>query len=297
MTDLVPEEFRRQVPQDRADWLRHLPRLVETLVGEWELRPDGAVRWGRCALVVPVVTATGPAALKVGWPHDEARHEHLALRHWAGRGAVRLIRADPARFALLLERLDPDRDLHGMPPEPACAVVGSLLRELRVPAPPQLPSTRAYAGRQVNDLATAPRGIPRRFVDQARSIAADLAHEDATDEPASLLHTDLHYANVLAGARATWSAIDPKPLGGDPAFEVAPVLHNRGAELGAGGSVRRSILRRFDIVCEHAQIDTERARAWTIVREVDDALDALARGAAGQERLGLAVAVVKAMNP
>ena len=39
------------------------------------------------------------AALKLTWPHAEARHEHLALRLWDGHGAVRLLAADPAAGA------------------------------------------------------------------------------------------------------------------------------------------------------------------------------------------------------
>ena len=114
-------------------------------------------------------------------------------------------------------------------------------------------------------------------------------------EPADpvLLHTDLHYANVLAGSRETWLVIDPKPMSGDPAFEVAPVLWNRPGDLAGSTSLRAALNRRLDIVCEHAGIDTDRARAWTIVREVDNALD-LAQDAA---RVTLAVAIVKAMNP
>ena len=42
-----------------------------------------------------------------------------------------------------------------------------------------------------------------------------------------LLHTDLHYANVLGAYRSPWLAIDPKPMAGDVAFEVAPALWNR----------------------------------------------------------------------
>ena len=44
--------------------------------------------------------------LKVAWADDETEHEHLALQRWGGHGAVRLLRADPHRRALLLERVE-----------------------------------------------------------------------------------------------------------------------------------------------------------------------------------------------
>lgn len=304
MTSLVPRAFADRIatyPPDTsdpshpsslsgADWLHRLPRLLDELIREWDLTVEGPVRSGACAVVIPVRPPGGRAVLKVGWPHLEARTEHLALRAWAGRGSVRLLRADPSRFALLLERLDPDTDLHGMPAEQACAVIGDLLRVLRVPAPPQAPRLTAYADRVVEKLARAPAFLPRRFADQARQLGRDLGASDA--DPA-LLHTDLHFANVLAGRRSPWLAIDPKPMAGDPAFEVAPALVNRTAELAGVGSVRDALIRRLEVICDYGGIDPDRARAWTIVREVDNAIGL----GNDRGRISLAMTVVKAMNP
>ena len=305
MTSLVPSAFAERVatyPPDPldptgplsvsgADWLDGLPRLLQTLVVDWDLAVDGSARTGACSVVVPVRSPTGSAMLKVCWPHTEARTEHLALRRWGGHGAVRLLRADPSRFAMLLERLDPDTDLSGMPVEPACGVIGELLARLRVPALPQVPTLTAYALRQADKLARAPHVLPRRFVAQARDVAEQLAAEPGD---AVLLHTDLHFANVLAGRREPWLAIDPKPMAGDPAFEVAPVLCNRADEpLGGAGSMRTGLVRRLEIVCERAGIDPARARAWTILREADNAVEL----AKDPNRVTLAVAIIKAMNP
>ena len=305
MSELVPDPFRRQfqaVAHDpeapsAAEWVSRLPRLLDALLGDWDLRPDGATRWGWRALVVPVVSPAGPAALKVGWPHPGARHEHLALRHWAGGGTVRLLRADPTRDALLLERLDPERDLRTIPAPEAGAVVAGLLRELRRPAPPQLSTTAAYAARLAGDLTGDVPGIPRRFVEQARSLAADLAADGERNHPMWLLHTDLREANVLAAQRSPWLAIDPEPLAGDRAFEVARTLRERVGEAGRAGSVRAAIRERFDLVCEQAEIDPDRAQAWTILREVADARAAARAGRADDEQVRRVVTVLKAMNP
>jgi streptomycin 6-kinase len=303
VTELVPEGFRARVaayPPDEVDpaawyavsgeiWLRGLPRRLEELLAEWSLAPQGEVRWGYAAVAVPVASPAGPAVLKVTWPHHEAVTEHLGLRHWDGRGAVRLLRADPRRFALLLERLDSSTDLRTLPVDQACGVIGDLLAQLRTPAMPQVPTLSAYAARR---LATPPPVdvLPRRFIDRAHRLATELAADAEVD--AWLLHTDLHYENVLRGGRQPWLAIDPKPMAGDRAFEVAPALWNRADELGTGSSVRWNLRRRLEIVCEHAGIDEDRAKAWTIVREVDNATDPVE----GPGRTGLAVAIIKAMN-
>lgn len=112
-------------PAGWAPWLDRLASLTAAVVADWSLRVDGAPAHGAAALVVPVRTEDGePAMLKLGFPDEESEHEHLALRRWDGQGAVRLIRADPGRRALLLERLTPIDDpkpINGDPhyePEP-----------------------------------------------------------------------------------------------------------------------------------------------------------------------------------
>jgi streptomycin 6-kinase len=300
MTGLVPEPFHAAVSTYAAaagesgpDWLTRLPKLVAELGERWELTIDGPSRYGRCALVVPVLRAGDPAVLKVTWPHPEARHEHLALRAWDGGGAVRLLAAEPSSWAMLLERLDARHDLTSEPVETACAVIGELLRRLGSPALPQLPRLSDHAGRQVGHAAGGAHGIPRRLLEQAGSLARDLVADPEVD--ARLVHTDLHYENVLAADREPWLAIDPKPLAAEPAYAVAPVLWNRWEEAVAGSDVRSALRRRLSVVCEHGGIDEDRARAWTIVREVQNALWAAA-GPQAAARVTVAVTILKAMN-
>lgn len=276
-------------------WLAALPGLLSTLLSRWELTPTGdPAGHGVCAIVVPVTAPTGPAALKVGWPHREARTEHLALQAWAGDGAVTLHRADPSAFALQLE-LANARDLSQEWIEDACDSIGRLLGRLHRPDAPIHPRMGLLAdtiGSLDDRLSRLARGegpLPRRHLEQARSLIASLT----VQMPRRLLHTDLHYANVLGSRRADprqpWLAIDPKPLVGDPAYEVAPALWNRVDELGAGPALRWSARRRVELICEAAGIDEARARAWTVVRLVANALDE-------PGDLGQSVALIKAMG-
>ena len=62
-------------------------------------------------------------------------HEALALQHWAGRGTVRLLRADPGRRALLLERLHRE-DLNTVAELEACQIVAHCYQRLHVPRCP-----------------------------------------------------------------------------------------------------------------------------------------------------------------
>lgn len=252
---------------DWAAWLERLPGVVRTLLEEWELTPGGEPAHGHASLVVPVVDAAGePAMLKVGFPDWESEHEALALQHWHSRGAVRLLRADPHRRALLLERLHA-ADLGEQWDLAACEVVAALYGALHRPAPPQLRPLSWYAGRVADRLAALPHGapLPPRFVDQARSLARSFAADPATD--GTLVHTDLHYGNVLAADRSDWLAIDPKPLSGDPHYELAPMLWNRFEEL--SGRVRDGVRARFHTLVDTAGLDERRARDWVVVRMLD----------------------------
>src|SRR4051794_13898650 len=107
----LDENIRSWHGQEGADWLAALPTAVAGLAARWELTvgqpfgDDGAVSW-----VAPATTTGGlEAVLKVFLPDLENRHEADALRHYGGRGAVRLL--DVETGALLLERLRPGPSL------------------------------------------------------------------------------------------------------------------------------------------------------------------------------------------
>lgn len=251
------------------DWLARAPRLADELVEEWRLRVSGPAMAGACAMVVPVTTHDDRrGVLKLGWPHWEAETEHLALRAWGGEAAVELWRADPHRFALLLERARPDRDLHALGVLEACEVVAGLYRRLHRPPLPQLRRLSDLCARWAERLPAlaASNLVPRRFVSQAARLLRAFAADPATDS--ALIHSDLHFANVLAADREPWLVIDPKPLAGDPAYEVAPLLWNRWDEVMRAASPRQSLLSRLYTVVDVAGLDEDRVRDWVVVREV-----------------------------
>lgn len=266
-------EFAARGP-DWATFVDRLAGLVRELLEEWQLAEDGVPLHGYCAVVLPVRTAESrPAMLKVGFLDEESEHEHLALQHWHGRGAVRLLRADPARGALLLERLHLE-DLSDRWDLEACEIVAGLYRKLHIPAVPQLRTLTSYVERWSAELAVLPRSapLPRRLVEQAVALSRDLVADPAST--GTMIHTDLHYANVLAADREPWLAIDPKPVSGDPHYEPAPMLWNRLDELAAsdGQSLRDGVRRRFHRLVDVAELDEHRARDWVVVRMLHNAL-------------------------
>jgi len=269
-------------------------RAFVDLLEEWELTPDGQSRSGHTATVLPVRTAAGQeAVLKVGTRHPETEHEHLALQHWHGDGAVLLLRADPHRTAMLLERLSTD-DLMDVWDLEACEIVAGFYSRLHIPAPPQLMRLSSYVGEHVSRLASLPRDapVPRRMVEQAVSLGRAFAADPATD--GRLIHADLHYENVLAGEREPWLVIDPQPMSGDPHYEPAPLLWNRLEEL--AGDVRGGLRRRFHAVVDAAGLDEDRARDWVIVRELMNVLWELEETSPDRDRITEHITIAKSVQ-
>lgn len=251
-------------------WLDELPRTLAGVMEDWQLSYDGSPLHGYCSLVVPVRTTAGrPAALKVAVPDDESEHEHLALQRWHGNGTVLLFRADPHRRAMLLERLHSE-DLSSLWDLEACELVAGFYPRLHVPAPPQLSLLTAYVERWNAGLAALPKDapMPRRLVQQAVSLAASFLTDQAST--GTMIHGDLHYENVLAADREPWLVIDPKPMSGDPHYEVAPLLWNRWDEVLDSHRVRDAVRRRFHTVVDAAGLDEDRARDWVVVRAMHD---------------------------
>lgn len=282
------------------EWVDRLPGLVRDLIAEWELRTDGKPLHGFTAVVIPVVTRTGlMAVLKIGYPDEESDLEHLALTRWDGRGAVRLLRADPHRRALLLEHLR-GQDLGDYNDLEACRVVADLYRHLHIPAPHQFRRLSSVLVQPLTQLRALERSapLPRRLVEHAVSLAGDFVKDDDTD--GTLIHGDLHYGNVLMAGRESWLAIDPKPVSGDPHYELAPMLWNRSAEL--AGDLRNGVRRRFHALVDGSGFDEDRARDWVVVRMAINAVWRLTdRGPidtelSDEDWLTLCIAVAKAVQ-
>ncbi|MFF1837682.1 aminoglycoside phosphotransferase family protein [Streptomyces sp. NPDC058231] len=262
-------------------FLAALPGLADRFLDEWQLRRDGEAMYGVCALVLPVVRVPDGrrAALKLQAQDEETAGEPVALRAWgaAGAGAVELLGHDPGTGTMLLERLDERRPLSQVTDERAAVEVlaGLLARLTSVPAPDGL--------RRLGDLTELMLGGVEQTVAgladaEERRLLADCAaavREVAAEPGDRLLHWDLHFDNILAGraeeGRAhEWIALDPKPLAGDPGFDLMPALFNR---------FDASAVRwRFDLMTEALGLDRQRARAWTLGRALQNGIWAVADG-------------------
>ncbi|MCI3931494.1 aminoglycoside phosphotransferase family protein [Streptomyces sp. AN091965] len=249
-----------------------LPELAARTLERWELTPLGASMHGMAALVLPVERADGsPAVVKFQVLDEETEGEPVALRVWDGDGAVRLLDHDAATGTMLLERAGDGRELTRFAEagkdetRGAVLVIAELLARLTAgPAPAGMRTLGAIAGRMLDDTPAALKEIADPADRALVARCADAVREVVGEPGDRMLHWDLHCGNVLAAGREPWLAIDPKPLAGDPGFDLWPALNDRFDPDDARW--------RFDAMTEVLGLDRERALAWTLGRVLQNAL-------------------------
>ena len=251
-----------------AAWLDRLPGLVAALCDYWGLELGPPYAGSAVSYVAAARRGGVPVVLKIQWPHRESTQEAEALRAWAGDGAVRLLDHDPVRHALLLERCTPGVALSAANGHDPIGVLIGLLPRLWRPVGTPFQTLGDEAARWRRSLAAAPRPsgpFEPRLLDAAVDLLAALPQDMAE---AVLLHQDLHGENVLAAEREPWLVIDPKPLAGERAFALAPIV--RSVEF---GHTRAAVLHRLDRLSAELGMDRARARGWTIAQTVAWGLD------------------------
>ncbi|WP_322410690.1 aminoglycoside phosphotransferase family protein [Microbacterium invictum] len=257
------------------EWLSELPSLIDRQCATWQLTPDGEIRHGSNALVVPVRRGDEPAMLRLAPPGDDVAAEARALRHWAGAPVVELLDLDPPQRAMLLERLDANRSLASESVLAAMSVLGRLVSELATPAPVTVPSTREIAATSLStfplDWESQGRPTSRSVLDSTLIAAAELS--SAPDEDASV-NGDVHPDQVLAGPRRRWTVVDPVLLRGDIEYDGARALWSLLPRMRGDDDIRLA----FHTFVDAAGVPEERARAWVLVRSMSYLLWGLDHG-------------------
>ncbi len=258
-----------QAGPEGSQWLADLPFHIAELEQEWGIRVGpafdhgGAVSW-----VAPVELEDGSeAVLKIGLPYAEARFEGHALRCLDGRGAVRLLRASEDGFSLLLERCLPGTDLWSLGEEEGNAVAGRMLARMWREPDPDAPfmSLSDYVATWWDDLPRITAGADHDGAIVAEAVAR--GRELAADQPRTvLLHGDFHPGNVLAAQREPWLIIDPKPLIGEPAYDLAQWLYNRARFLIQSDHAVPVLRQQIDRFATELDLDPARIAGWAFVK-------------------------------
>jgi hypothetical protein len=240
LADLTTTDFAAAGSPDGRAWIAALPSISGRLARQWSLTFTGEpFRHGYNAVVLLVTQGSRPLALKLTWPPGRAQSEADALAAWRARGAAELVACDAPRGALLLEHLDASRSLGSIPPAEAAATAGALIRTLAIEAPQPFPSLQAAARQLAATFPARQRSLRGPVPHQWITLAARLAAGLALDPGRCLVHTDLHYDNILASGR-----VDELP---------GP----------------QAITGLLSTLVENGQLDPAKATAWGFVRSID----------------------------
>lgn len=290
---MVSTYFRkaRETSPEGLAWLDRLPDIVADACRGWGVEIVGSpYDGGVCGWVAPVRGAGGDAVMKVSWPHAEAATEAVALRWWDGAGAVRLFAEDRDAWVMLLERCDPGTPLRdaGLPNDRGLEIGAELLNSLwgqGIPPGdgPHFDSLQQVCdgwadqaerrveryGAALESLGTDP-GILTRGIELLRMLPRSAGRK-------VVVHGDFNPGNLLAARRASYLAVDPKPMVGDPAYDPWSLV----AQLDwpfRHADAARVVLQRIGRLAELLDLPPERIAAWGVARDVEGGLWAAAEG-------------------
>jgi streptomycin 6-kinase len=274
----LPASFIRTIGNTFGDrgrlFLKALPGLIDEAAQRWQLTDIHAVPNLSYNFVAFARRLDAEVVLKLGVPDPELTSEIRSLRHFAGRGAARLLESDSGRGMLLLERLRPGAHLASIADDAeATRIAAEVILAIRRPAPAepgfiQLSSWLLGFSRMQD---RSPRGtgpLDRRLFDQAAGTARELLAEDHMP---MLIHGDLHHFNILKSHRG-WLAIDPKGVIGPAAYEVGPFLFNTWVVTGVPADAPRLMAQRLAILSEVLGPERKRLRNWGLVHAVLSAI-------------------------
>lgn len=229
-----------------AAWLDELPDIVAGLERDWGFVIGASLTGGTEAFVAEATMDDGtPAVLKLLVPRDHGMelHEITVLRLADGDGCARLLNADAARRALLLERLGPSLSTLNLPADHRQQILCRLAQHIWRPAQGSGLPTGADKGRWLIEyIPSAWEELGRPCSERAVAYAIECAERRIAaydEERAVLVHGDVHQWNALQSGDG-FKLVDPDGLLAQPEYDLGVIMREDPVELMAGDPHERS---------------------------------------------------------
>ena len=272
----IPAVVRnRAISEGHAVWLGELPDIVAELEREWSIEVGRPYDEGTEAFVAEATLADGTAGvLKVLVPRRGGvidDHEATVLRLAAGEGCPILYRDDPARGALLMERLGPSMFALALPYERRLPALCDAAARIWRPAAPDigLPTTAAKAAWLIDFVTSAWRALDRpcaeRTIEHAIACGRHRLAADVAERPL-LLHGDIHQWNALQ-AGDDFKLVDPDGLVGDAEYDLGVILREDPDE-----PLAADPLATARWMAERHDLDATAIWEWAVIERVSTGL-------------------------
>jgi streptomycin 6-kinase len=226
----------------------------------WQLANPQLLAETVTSRVYTVSHAGTTVVLKILKPYGvEERMGALALRHFEGRGAVRLLRADDD--AHLLEYASSE-DLTGLVKNgqdaQATEIIANVINTLHADQTDTPPEGITTLRRWFRALFT--RAEKEHHSGQDSIIVRAAARADtvlAQPRDVRVLHGDIHHQNIRQSPRG-WLLFDPKGVYGERTYDLANTLCNPPPEYGVNAVDETRILAHAEILARTCQIELPR---------------------------------------
>ncbi|MBP2331111.1 streptomycin 6-kinase [Kibdelosporangium banguiense] len=234
--NLQPARARlvRRFGEDVNAWVDQLPARIADLADRWHLQVGEPYPTGNSSIAI----RCGAGVLKLS-PQEDFLDEQVEIMQMFvhSRRVPMVFSAEPG--AVLMETIEPGTFVTETPPPEEFA---ELMGDLHAAGDP------AAARRE---LAGYTEEIFERFERRGVDIGSPrkLRDELVASQPETvLLHGDLHFHNIIHGARGKLMVIDPKACAGERAFDAMDYAVAEPSQVKA--------------LARAANLDVERVEAW-----------------------------------
>jgi streptomycin 6-kinase len=270
-TDL-PAKFTQVISEAHGAkgirWLAELPEIIRAIEQDWNLKVENPFPNLSYHFVAPCrFASSGEAVVKIGLPETDSPifNEAEILKIYGGKGAVKFLRIDEKRFALLIEKLTPGKHLKGVfendelkAVETAVEVLQKIIR--KTPLRHNFVLLEKWFAGLEKAKNTA---FPAQFLEKACGFYDELK----TDQK-FLLHGDFHHENILSAGREAFLVIDPKGIIGDIGYEISVFLNNHVWWLSSEPDLVVKINDAISIFAEAFQISAMELKKWAFAQAV-----------------------------
>lgn len=252
-------------------WLEALPELVRSIETDWDVVVGRAFPFSTEAFVAEAVCADGtPAVLKLIVPREggAAAREIAVLRLTNGEGCALLLRDDPSRGALLLERLGRPLSGLGLPPRARHEILVAAASRVWRPAHDSGLPTGADKARWLAEFVErmweeTGRPCSRRVVDHAVACA-ERRRRAHRDDKAVLVHGDVHQWNALEAGAGAYKLVDPDGLLVEPEYDLGILMRE--------DPLDGDLHERADWLAQRTGLDEPAIWEWGVAERVSTGL-------------------------